>query len=51
MMVEHNCISQQELNLLIRKKHHLYNAMVAHGYYMPDEHSPFCTKAWMQEVR
>ena len=43
-------ITQQELSLLMRNKNHFHRAFVAHGYWMPDNKSSFCTKAWLQEV-
>ena len=43
-------ITQQQLSLLMRNKDHFHRAFVAHGYWMPDSKSSFCTKGWLQEV-
>jgi hypothetical protein len=44
-------ISKEEAESLIRNKHHMYTAMLANGWLLPEEKAPLLTVSFMMDVK
>ena len=44
-------ISKEEAESLIRNKAHMYTAMIANGWLLPEEKAPMLTVSFMMDVK